>query len=170
MRLVQAAFHNRTLALYASLGFDAREPLSCLQGRTRTRSVPGCAVRPARTEDLDACCAVALRVHGFERRSELDQMIRAGETRLVERDGRITGYASALGFSGHAAAEDTPDLMALLASADGFQGPGVLVPTRNAGLFRWCLAEGLRVVQPMTLMSVGSYLEPKGAWLPSVSS
>lgn len=34
MRLVQAAFHNRSLALYTSLGFDIREPLSCLQGRT----------------------------------------------------------------------------------------------------------------------------------------
>jgi GNAT superfamily N-acetyltransferase len=34
MRLVQAAFHNRSLSLYASLGFDIREPLSCMQGRT----------------------------------------------------------------------------------------------------------------------------------------
>jgi GNAT superfamily N-acetyltransferase len=170
VRLVQAAFHNRTMALYASLGFDVREPLSCLQGRTRTRDLPGCAVRPARAEDLDACCAVARRVHGFERRSELEQMIRAGEARLVARAGRITGYASALAFSGHAAAEETTDLKALLASADGFQGPGVLVPTRNAGLFRWCLAEGLRVVQPLTLMSVGLYNEPNGAWLPSISS
>ncbi len=170
VRLVQAAFHNRTMALYASLGFDAREPLSCMQGRTRTRGLPGCAVRPARLDDLDACCAVARRVHGFERRAELEQMIRAGEARLVEREGRITGYASALAFFGHAAAEGTTDLKALLASADGFQGPGVLVPTRNAGLFRWCLAEGLRVVQPMTLMSVGFYNEPEGAWLPSVSS
>lgn len=170
VRLVQAAFHNRTMALYASLGFDVREPLSCLQGRTRTRDLPGCAVRPARAEDLDACCAVARRVHGFERRSELEQMIHAGEARLVARAGRITGYASALAFYGHAAAEETTDLKALLASADGFQGPGVLVPTRNAGLFRWCLAEGLRVVQPLTLMSVGLYNEPNGAWLPSISS
>src|SRR5580704_12264631 len=34
LRLVEAAFHNRSLALYTSLGFDVREPLSCLQGRT----------------------------------------------------------------------------------------------------------------------------------------
>ena len=164
VRLVQAVFHNRTMALYASLGFQVREPLSCLQGRTRTRGLPGCAVRPARPEDLDACCALARRVHGFERRGELEQMIHAGQARLVERDGRITGYASALAFSGHAAAEETTDLKALLASADGFQGPGVLVPTRNAGLFRWCLAEGLRVVQPMTLMSVGLYSSGMMVW------
>ena len=40
--------------------------------------------------------------------------------------------------------------------------------TRNGELFRWCLGNGLRVVQPMTLMSLGLYSEPKGAFLPSV--
>ena len=30
------------------------------------------------------------------------------------------------------------------------------------------LANGLRVVQPMTLMSMGLYNEPAGAYLPSV--
>jgi hypothetical protein len=59
MRLVQAAFHNRSLSLYASLGFDIREPLSCMQGRTLQRSVPGCAVRAAQTTDIEACNAVA---------------------------------------------------------------------------------------------------------------
>jgi GNAT superfamily N-acetyltransferase len=44
VRLVQAAFHNRSLSLYAGLGFDVRAPLSCMQGRTRQRSVPGCTV------------------------------------------------------------------------------------------------------------------------------
>ena len=127
-------------------------------------------MRPARPEDLDACCAVARQVHGYERRGELEQMIRAGKARLVERDGRVTGYATALAYFGHAAAEETTDLKALLASADGFQGPGVLVPNRNAGLFRWCLAEGLRVVHPMNLMTMGLYNEPNGAWFPSVSS
>src|SRR5919206_5122574 len=32
VRLCQTAYHNRSLALYAKLGFDAREPLSTLQG------------------------------------------------------------------------------------------------------------------------------------------
>ena len=41
IRLVQAAFHNRSLSLYAGLGFAVREPLSCMQGRTLQRSVPG---------------------------------------------------------------------------------------------------------------------------------
>src|SRR5262249_40679099 len=39
VRLVQAAFHNRSLSLYTNLGFDTREPLSCMQGRTKQRNV-----------------------------------------------------------------------------------------------------------------------------------
>ncbi len=49
-----------------------------------------------------------------------------------------------------------------------FQGPGILVPSRNAELFRWCLESGLRVVQPMMLMTMGLYNEPAGAYLPSI--
>ena len=45
---------------------------------------------------------------------------------------------------------------------------GTRSPARNSALFQWCLANGLRVTQPMTLMSVGLYQEPAGAWLPSI--
>jgi hypothetical protein len=44
----------------------------------------------------------------------------------------------------------------------------LLVPTRNAALMRWCLQHGLRIVQPMSLMTMGPYAEPNGAYLPSV--
>ena len=56
----------------------------------------------------------------------------------------------------------------MLPLTKSFAGPGILVPTRNAGLFRWCLFNGLRVVEPMTLMTTGLYNEPAGAFLPSV--
>ncbi len=168
VRLVQAAFHNRSLSLYASLGFEIREPLSCMQGRTRQREVPGCTVRPARLEDVGACADLSRRVHGFDRSRELPSAIERGEAVVVERGGRITGYASGLAFFGHSTAETNADLEALIASAESFGGPGILVPSRNSALFQWCLANGLRVVQPMTLMSVGLYNEPAGAWLPSI--
>lgn len=168
IRLVQAAFHNRSFSLYASLGFDIREPLACMQGRTRERSIPGCAVRPATPADADACNALARRLHGFDRGAELSQAIEQGTARVVERGGRITGYTTDLAFFGHSTAETNVDLQALIASAESFGGPGILVPSRNNVLLRWCLANGLRVVQPMTLMSTGLYNDPAGAWLPSV--
>ena len=168
IRLVQAAFHNRSLSLYASLGFDVREPLSCMQGRTQQRSVPGCTVRPAQPSDAEGCNALSRQVHGFDRGAELTQAIQQGTASVVERGGRITGYASALAFFGHATAETNLDLQSLIASAESFAGPGILVPSRNSALFRWCLSNGLRVVQPLTLMSVGLYNEPHGAWLPSI--
>ena len=58
-RLVQAAFHNRSLSLYASLGFYIREPLSFMQGHPLQRSVPGCEARPARTDDVNRQCYFA---------------------------------------------------------------------------------------------------------------
>ena len=87
---------------------------------------------------------------------------------VVKDDGRITGYAIEIGFLGHAVGETTDDLKALIAAAPSVSGPGFLLPMRNAELFRWCLEQGLRVVQPMTLMSVGPYQEPQGVFLPSV--
>ena len=169
VRLVQAAFHNRSLSLYSTLGFDVREPLAVMQGPAIKKSFDGYAVRAAQTSDLEACNRVAFSVHGHHRGGELADGIRQGSATVVERQGRITGYASSLAFFGHAVAETNPDLQAIVAAADGFGGPGILVPSRNAELFRWCLANGLRVVQPMTLMSIGLYNEPKGAFLPSVS-
>jgi GNAT superfamily N-acetyltransferase len=168
IRLVQAAFHNRSLSLYISLGFDIREPLSCMQGRTLERSISGCEVRPAKHDDADACNALSRRVHGFDRGVDLAQAIEQGTARVVERGGRVTAYATHLAFSGHSTAETNVDMQALIASAESFAGPGILVPSRNHVLMRWCLANGLRVVQPMTLMSAGLYNDPSGAWLPSV--
>jgi hypothetical protein len=168
VRLVQAAFHNRSLSLYASLGFDVREPLSCMQGRSLARSIPGCLVRQARPDDEPACNALSRRIHGFDRGRDLAEAIEAGTARVVERGGGITGYTTHLAFFGHASAETNIDMQALIASAESIAGPGLLVPSRNTSLLRWCLENGLRVVQPMTLMSTGLYNDPAGAWLPSV--
>jgi GNAT superfamily N-acetyltransferase len=168
VRLVQAAFHNRSLSLYTTLGFDAREPLSVMQGPALRKPIEGCTARPARISDLEICNRVCNQVHGHDRGRELEDAIRGASAVLVERHGRITGYSTGLAFFGHSVAETNVDLQALIAAADAFGGPGILVPTRNAGLFRWCLENGLRVVEPMTLMSIGLYNEPNGAYLPSI--
>jgi len=169
VRLVQAAFHNRSLSLYTKLGFDAKEPLSVMQGPAMGKRIEGFSVRPAQSADLDGCNRVCHQVHGHDRGGEISDAIAHGTARVVERNGRITGYTSALAFFGHAVAESNADLQALIAAAEGFEGPGILVPTRNSALFRWCLANGLRVVQPMTLMAIGLYKEPAGAFLPSIT-
>jgi GNAT superfamily N-acetyltransferase len=168
VRLVQTAYHARSLALYAKLGFAVREPLSVLQGTPLQRSTRGLAVRPARPDDVPACDALCRRVHGHDRSDELQGAIAAGTARLVERPDRISGYATGFGYGWHAVAEGNEDLQALIASAEAFAGLGILVPSRNAALLRWCLDNGLRLVQQSTLMTVGLYNEPQGAWLPSI--
>lgn len=169
VRLVQTAYHYRSLALYAKLGFVVREPLSVLQGTPSALGIPGLGVRPARAEDITACCALCTRIHGHDRAGELRDAIAAGTARLVERPDRVTGYATGFGYGWHAVAETNQDLIALLGAAEEFRGLGVLVPSRNAELLRWCLTHGLRIVQQSTLMTTGLYNEPDGAWLPSIA-
>ena len=167
-RLLQAAFHNRSLSLYTKLGFDTREPISTIQGPAIKSPTPGYSIRPARISDLEECNRLCRSVHGHDRGGELRDAIEQGTAVVTERAGRIVAYASSIGFFGHMVGESNADVQAMIANADAFLGPGILVPTRNAGLFRWCLENGLRVVQPMTLMTVGFYQEPAGAYLPSI--
>ncbi len=168
LRLVQAGYHNRSLALYLKLGFNVQEQLACVNGRPIGKSLPGYPVRAATPKDVAACSALCLAVHGHTRTGELADAVASGTARVVEHLGRLTGYATVPGFSGHAVAESNAELQALLAAAEAFQGAGVLVPTRNGDLLRWCLAENLRITQTMTLMSLGLYNQPHGAWLPSI--
>jgi predicted N-acetyltransferase YhbS len=168
IRLVQAGYHTRSLSLYTKLGFDVREHLSCLQGPALGATMPGYAVRPATTDDLAACNALCARVHGAHRNGELAPAIARGVASVVEHNGRISGYTTQMAFSGHTVAETNDDLFALIGAAKTFGGAGILVPSRNGELMRWCLAKGLRVTQTLTLMTIGLYNEPVGAWLPSI--
>jgi GNAT superfamily N-acetyltransferase len=168
VRLVQAAYHGRSLSLYTKLGFETREPLSNLQGPAIGERIPGHAVRPAKKEDLGACNELAFRIHGHDRGSEVLEAIGRGTANVVEHIGRITGYTTGVGFFGHAVGESNEDLKALIGAAPEFPGPGFLLPTRNGEVLRWCLERGLRIVQPMTLMSLGLYNEPAGAFMPSI--
>jgi predicted N-acetyltransferase YhbS len=168
VRLVQAGYHCRSLSLYSRLGFEVREHLSCIQGPGMGGPTTGYAVRRAVEDDVNACNALAMRVHGHHRGEELRDAIQRGVATVVERAGRITGYASQIAFFGHAAAETTDDLKALISASTSFEGPGFLVPSRNGALLRWCVESGLRITQPMTLMTLGLYNEPVGAYLCSV--
>jgi predicted N-acetyltransferase YhbS len=168
IRLVQAAYHNRSLCLYTRLGFQTREPLSVMQGPALNKKFPGYDVRPAMEADIADCNLLCRRVHGFERGVELREAIGARTALVVEHLGRITGYATDIGFFAHAVAETNDDLKSLIGAASAFQGPGFLLPTRNHEVFAWCLDSELKLVMQMTLMSIGLYNEPAGAWLPSI--
>jgi GNAT superfamily N-acetyltransferase len=168
VRLVQTAYHYRSLALYLKLGFEVREPLSVLQGPPLAIGVPGRAVRRAQESDLGACNELCARVHGHDRNGELREAVAAGSARVVERPERIAGYATGFGYGWHAVAETNEDMAALLGTAEEFMGLGVLVPSRNGELLRFCLVHGMRIVQQSTLMTLGLYNEPSGSWLPSI--
>ena len=174
IRLFQDSFNVASLSLYASLGFEVKDLAAVMSGRPRSGSAPGVEVRPLEQADIAECEELCLRIHGFERTAELRDAIGAPVLSpfVAVRDGRITAYATTLTFfpAAHAAAENEDAMRALIlgALAAGEQPASFLLPPQQAGLFRWCLAEGLRVVKPMTYMAIGEYREPSGCWIPSV--
>ena len=168
VRLVQSAYHGRSLSLYTKLGFDAVEPLSCMQGQPLNVEITGRTVRKMTADDIASANSLAFRVHGHTRSAEVAGAVEQGTATIVEYDGRVTGYATLVGFFGHAVGESNDDIKALIGAAPSFPGAGFLLPTRNGELLRWCLNHGLRIVQPLTLMSRGLYREPRGAFLPSI--
>ena len=168
LRLVQSGYHARSLCLYTTLGFAPREPLANMQGRPLAGAIPGCTVRPAVEADAASCDRLCQAVHGHRRGRDLLEAIGKGTAAVVERGGRITGYTTQIAFFGHAVGETNDDVKAMIGAATSFAGPGFLLPMRNVELFRWCLDQGLRMVQPMTLMTIGLYNEPQGAYLPSI--
>jgi predicted N-acetyltransferase YhbS len=168
VRLLQDTYNNKSFALYVRLGFQVRDAVSMVQGSPIRAEIPGCTVRPADESDLDPCNRVCTRVHGHDRGGQLLGAIRQGTALVVERNDRITGYSTTVGYSGHSVAETNDDLKALIAGTSAYAGPGFLVPAHNSELLRWCLENGLRIVKPLTLMSIGLYNEPDGVFLPSV--
>jgi GNAT superfamily N-acetyltransferase len=168
VRLVQSAYHNRSLCLYTALGFESREALSKIDGSPLGIKFPGYEVRAAAESDVAKCNALCERIHGHHRDGEVRNAITQGTARVVEHLGEITAYATDIAFFGHAVAETNQGLKALIGAASAFPAGGFLLPTRNGELFRWCLHNKLRLVHQMTLMTVGLYNEPAGAYLPSV--
>jgi predicted N-acetyltransferase YhbS len=172
IRLVQDAFNTASMSLYASLGFNVKEPLVITTGAITGELPAGVEVRPLAEEDYAACDDLCRRVHGFSRVEELRGTARMMPAFVVLRENRLVGYAAApiLWHFNHAVAETVEDMQALLTGAAHLakQPLSFLLPTRQSDLFRWCLKKGMKVVKPMTLMSMGAYQEPRGSFLPSV--
>ena len=168
VRLVQAGYHMRSLSLYTKLGFVERESLVRMTGPVIGRTTPGYSFRQATVADAAACNSLCFRVHGHDRAGELADAVARGDFTVAEFGGRIVAYSTGFNYFGHTVAENNRDLIALLAQASSFEPAGIQVPVRNHEVFRWCLANGLRALHLNTLMSIGLYNEPQGAWLPSI--
>ncbi len=168
VRLLQIAYHNRSLSLYAKLGFDVRGSFAAMHGQPIGLTMPGYDVRAASGADEAACNALCLRVHGHDRAAELRESIDGGTAKVAERLGRITGYTTGISYFAHSVAETNDDLEALIGAAEDFGTPGFLVPLGNTQLFRWCLTHGLHVFFVANMMTIGIYQEPEGAYMPSV--
>ncbi|MEX0751195.1 MAG: GNAT family N-acetyltransferase [Dehalococcoidia bacterium] len=166
IRLQQDAFNMQSLALYASVGFDVREPTAVMALSGEAAPAPN--IRTATTEDVDAMDAICREVYGISRRNETAAFVGNGFPAVVLDRGGIRGYLIG-SMLGHGVAESDDDLVALMtaigASAANSQG---FAPLRNAELYRKALAAGHRNVKVMNLMSAGPYEEPRGAYAPSV--
>ena len=167
-QLIQAGFHSRSLCLYAKLGFVATDLLSTMVGGPINKTIPGREVRPATQEDADTCNALCTKVHGFDRSGEVYGAIEQGTASVVESDQGISGYSTGVSFIGHAVGESNEDLKALIATAEEITNPGLMIPTTNGELFRWCLDNGLQVNQQLTLMDTEPSGPPNGVYWPGI--
>jgi GNAT superfamily N-acetyltransferase len=172
IRLLQDSFNVSSVSLYASLGFNVKEPILLMSGRPKSDPPSGVEVRPITNEDLEPCGELCKKVHGFERTNELIDAMKLFSPFVALRNGRIVAYASAPTFwpLNHGVAETEEDMKALLlgAGAAATDPLSLLVPVRQANFFRWCLSERLRVIKPMTLMVMGKYQDPNGSYFVSV--
>ncbi len=115
IRLVRDAFNTRSMSLYASLGFEVKEPLVMIQGTPKSATPAGRTIRPMEPGDIEECSRLCRRVHGFDRASELRNVHPPADPWVTVRDGRIAAYATALNFwvVGHGVAESEEDMVAL---------------------------------------------------------
>ena len=172
IRLVQDGFNTASLSLYASLGFDVREPMVLVEGTLKGDVPAGFEVRPIHEEDYGRCAELCRAVLGFGRLNELRKTPPMPNPFVALREGRLTAYISApeMWAMNHAVSETEDDMRALLIGAGNQCSKpfSLLLPTRQTELFRWCLKNGMKVIKPLTLMSMGEYRDPRGCYLPSV--
>lgn len=173
IRLLQEAYNLTSMALYTSLGFDTKEPIVILVGKVAGEMSSGSQASPMRPEHLEDCARLCRSVHGIDRTNELRDAIAHLRPFVLLRNGKLAAYCSAANFYllNHGVAQSEQDMKdLLLGAANAMNEPvGILLPTRQSSLFRWCLSQRMRILKPFTLMSMGDYQEPRGCWFPSIT-
>ena len=103
-------------------------------------------MRPLKSDDLSECGALCSKVHGFERLNELREAMKTLFPLVALRKDRITAYALTLTTwpQNHAVADTEEDMKVLLVGAAAMNSEplSILLPVRQANLFRWWLSEG----------------------------
>lgn len=170
VRLFQDAHNVHSLSLYASLGFDVREPCAVMLPPARVEASEG--VRPIAESDLPMVEQISHRIYKVSRRNEVAAAAPYGFQVFVREQGnRITGYLMP-GIFGHGVAETEEDAVALVKAAGRLEQPDqlklVFCPLREQSFYRKLLLMGCRTVKVMNLMTVGPYEQPDEVWMPSV--
>jgi GNAT superfamily N-acetyltransferase len=169
LRLLQDSFNMSSLSLYASLGFEVREPVVLMQAPKASQSRDN--VRLLEEADLDDVDSLCRGIYKVSRRNEVAAAIAFGfSPLLIEREGRITGYLIR-GFFGHGVYETEDDATALVSEVSHRLTPDVarfFCPLREASLYRRLLKEGCRAIKVMNLMAIGPYEAPDEFWMPSI--
>ena len=151
------------------MGFDVQDVLSTLQGPAINVLIDGYTVRTAKPDDLPICNKLYYETHGHNRQRELEDAIQRGTAAVTEEEGgSIKGVCSMMGYGGFAVAENNEALKALIGHASEFIGPGIIVPSGNGEVMRWCMEHGLQIVQQLTIMTKGFYQPPTTPYIPSI--
>ena len=169
VRLMQDSFNMVSLSLYASLGFDTKDPVAMMQ--PAPQPCPDGSVRPVMESDLPAVEELSRRIYKVSRRNEVASLMHPPFRPLLrERDGRVSGYFI-MGFPGHGVAETEEDALFLVgeaATGAPAEFARCFCPLTEGSLYRKLLAAGGRAIKVMNLMALGPYEPPDGVWMPSV--
>ena len=169
VRLMQDSFNVASLSLYASLGFDVKEPVAFMQAAPLAEADN--SVRAIAESDLPAIDELSERIYKNSRRNEVAAAAPYGFAALLrERQGRITGYLLP-GIFGHGVAETEEDALALVGEA-ARRLPAEIArffcPLTESSFYRKVLQANCRVIKVMNYMALGPYEQPEEVWMPSV--
>ena len=115
MRLLQTAYYNPSLALYASLWFQIRAAKSTMLSKPIGEDILGRIVRPAVEFDVEKCDAICEALPGHDRDGEVRDSTKQGTAKVVVHGERITGYTTGISFYNHSVGLTNDDLKALIA-------------------------------------------------------
>ncbi len=190
IRLYQDAFNRESFALYVRMGFEVKGLMAILRAEPPRFADPGAGggrfglgepdggrgLREILHDDLDAVRDCDLKLTGFDRPNDLDFLWLRGPSRVIENNGRITGYAVSFMagdtlFVGPAAAPDAASLLELTAAVCAEANPKIVTiraPAEPGTILSGLLDAGFVVRSLGAYMVLGDYEPARGAFLASL--